>query len=93
MAQGYGDFRKDRHVTDPTLFDIGETRPQHRTNSTPYPVGSGPDGETCRTCKHLTHSNKFIKCELMRRYWTGGPGTDIRAKWAACKAWERKEKA
>lgn len=80
---------------DPTLFDLGETRKQTRTRGTPYPVGSGPTGETCRTCKHLTHirhANTYLKCDLMRKYWTGGSGTDIRAKWAACKAWERKEK-
>jgi hypothetical protein len=81
-------------VTDSFLFDIGETRKQVRTHGTPYPVGSGPAGETCRTCKHLRRikrANTYIKCGLMERYWTGGAGTDVKAKWPACKAWERKE--
>jgi hypothetical protein len=70
----------------------GETRRQHRTNGTPYPVGSGPAGETCRTCRHLCRVNgRYLKCKLMQRFWTGGPGTDIRAKWSACKAWEQRQ--
>lgn len=78
-------------MTNGFLFDIGETRPQRRTRGTPYPVGSGPVGETCRTCRHYTikqMAGTYRKCGLMERYWTKGPGTDIRASWPACKAWE-----
>jgi hypothetical protein len=53
--------------------------------------GTGPDGETCGSCRHLyrKHMSKtYLKCFLMRRHWTGGSGTDIKAKSPACKVWE-----
>ena len=58
--------------------------------------GSGPEGKTCRHCKHkVTLSNtgrkSWIKCELMRGKWTSGPGTDIRAGSPACNRFEPKE--
>lgn len=56
--------------------------------------GTGPAGETCRSCKHYTHTvsgarNTFRKCGLMRSAWTHGPGTDIKAGSPACSKWER----
>lgn len=54
--------------------------------------GSGPQGETCRTCKHLARislGKTYLKCGLMKKRWTGGPGTDVRARDAACQLWER----
>lgn len=54
--------------------------------------GTGPPGETCRSCRHccrLPHASKtFLKCGLCERQWTHGPGSDIRARWPACKFWE-----
>lgn len=53
--------------------------------------GTGPDGETCKTCKHLvrkTMSKTYLKCGLMRATWTGGCGTDVKANDPACKKWE-----
>lgn len=58
---------------------------------TPSPIGTGPAGETCRTCKHLAriqYANTYLKCGKMRAVWTGGAGTDVRAGWAACREWE-----
>lgn len=55
------------------------------------PPGTGPAGETCRTCAHLHReqlAKTYLKCSLMRRFWTGGYGTDIRASDPACKAWQ-----
>ena len=55
------------------------------------PPGSGPEGETCKTCAHYTlrmMSKAYRKCGLMRAIWTGGPGTDIRAGDSACRKWE-----
>lgn len=52
--------------------------------------GSGPEGETCGTCSNLYRnrlSKTYLKCGLMRSYWTGGAGTDVRAKDAACSHW------
>jgi hypothetical protein len=55
--------------------------------------GTGPAGETCKSCRHLTRvrskgGNVFRKCGLMRTHWTHGPGSDIRAKDPACRHWE-----
>lgn len=54
--------------------------------------GSGPEGETCKTCKHYyrkTMSKAYLKCNLMRKLWTGGPRTDIKAASPACSKWEK----
>lgn len=55
------------------------------------PPGTGPQGETCKTCKHIARiqcAKVYRKCGLMRANWTGGPGTDIKATAPACKLWE-----
>lgn len=55
--------------------------------------GSGPKGETCGTCVNLARvklAKTYLKCGLVRKQWTGGPGTDVRAKDAACWKWEAK---
>jgi hypothetical protein len=58
------------------------------------PSGTGPEGETCGSCRHLFRnvmSKTYLKCELNRAKWTGGAGTDVRAGDASCSKWERKE--
>ncbi len=53
--------------------------------------GTGPAGETCKTCRHLYRNRMaktYLKCSLMRQYWTGGAGTDVRASAPACRNWE-----
>lgn len=55
------------------------------------PPGSGPPGETCKTCEHyarIRRGNTYRKCALMKPHWTGGPGTDILARSPACRFWE-----
>jgi hypothetical protein len=55
--------------------------------------GTGPAGETCRSCEHLTRkvmSGTFLKCALMAAYWTGSYGTDVLARSPACRRWEAK---
>lgn len=55
--------------------------------------GTGPAGETCGTCANLIHkrmAKTYIKCGLTRAMWTGGAGTDVRAKDPACSKWERR---
>lgn len=52
--------------------------------------GTGPAGETCKTCAFVArvqHSKVYLKCERMRDYWTGSYGTDIRLKSPACSGW------
>lgn len=59
-----------------------------------YHPGTGPKGETCGTCKHCVRERNYrgtktwAKCDLARARWTGGRGTDILIKAAACKYWE-----
>ena len=54
--------------------------------------GSGPEGETCRSCKHYGrveyHGKIWLKCMLCRAFWTHGAGTDIKAGAPACSKWE-----
>ena len=60
----------------------------------PYPPGTGPKDETCRSCKFLYRhemSRVYLKCWKMKRDWTHGSGTDIKARSPACKLWEKKE--
>jgi|SRR5215831_7444575 len=58
--------------------------------------GSGPEGETCRSCTHCVqkgwYEKNFYKCELMRAVWTNSYGTDIRLRSPACRFWEEKMK-
>lgn len=55
-------------------------------------AASGPDGETCKTCRycdlHKHHDKRYYKCHLVE--WTHGSGTDIRLKYKACGKWEGK---
>lgn len=60
------------------------------------PPGTGPKGETCRTCKHRIHRGNsegrgrgHQKCAKHPRP-THGPATDILARAPACKFWEPK---
>ncbi len=81
-------------MTYQQLFDAGEIIPHTLgAKATPSPVGSGPQGETCRTCKHAirqrVHDYAYWKCGLIEQ--TRGTGTDIRLKWPACRQWEPKQ--
>lgn len=56
--------------------------------------GTGPQGETCKTCRHLyrrQYAKTYLKCYLMRAHWTGGRGSDIKAGSPACRHWEKSE--
>lgn len=53
-----------------------------------HPMGLdllGEDGKTCGNCDLRIHSGRYLKCGLSKQ--TSGPGTDVRAKWAACVKW------
>jgi len=61
---------------------------------TGYPAtpGTGPDGETCKTCKFKTRfqSGKvWYKCKKMYDHWSHGTGTDIKMGAPACSYWEK----
>ena len=54
--------------------------------------GTGPEGETCATCHHYPikrMSKAYRKCALTKATWTGGGGSDIRARDPACEKWEK----
>lgn len=54
--------------------------------------GTGPAGETCGSCKHLCRNQLakgYLKCGLNRAKWTGGRKSDVRARDAACRHWEK----
>ena len=75
-----------------SLFDNSGPKEEWRGHAAR--PGTGPDGETCRTCKHpvvVSLANRYWKCGLMRHCWTHGNGTDIRLKDRACRYWERKD--
>lgn len=85
------------HLEAGAQFDLlGEPVKQERHTTRPngyaYPPGTGPAGETCRTCRHFARvwGGRYFKCELLRGRWTHGTGTDIRAGSPACKKWEAK---
>ena len=57
------------------------------------PPGTGPAGETCKTCQHKRRTESgsgkvFYKCGLMEHGWSHSYGTDIRLRDAACRQWE-----
>lgn len=57
------------------------------------PPGTGPKGETCRTCAfacgHRHNAKTYYKCDLIKP--TNGAGTDIRLKSPACSRWKKEE--
>ena len=78
-----------------TADDIRERAKAKRRDPTPSghaaPPGTGPDGETCKTCRHsygLQYAKTYYKCALNRAKWTGGRKTDIRLRDPACEKWE-----
>lgn len=57
----------------------------------PAPPGTGPEGETCATCRHLTrvvHAKSYPKCGKFSANWTGGRKTDVLVRSPACRMWE-----
>lgn len=73
---------------------VGVTGKRQPTKRKGYaaPPGSGPEGETCRSCRHyarVSHAKVYLKCALMYPHWTNGQGTDILGKSPACRLWEK----
>ncbi len=59
--------------------------------------GSGPQDETCGSCIHYRSvaggARRFPKCDLTRKSWTNGSGSDIRRCDPACDRWASQLKA
>lgn len=53
------------------------------------PPGTGPDGETCGSCKHIFRTSRYRKCEKRKSAWSHGFATDVFARSPACKFWEK----
>src|SRR5690349_4201789 len=71
----------------PLAVASGKRKPT-KPNGYAAPPGTGPDGRTCADCQHYCikrMGNTYRKCGLMRANWTGGPGTDIKARAPACR--------
>lgn len=69
-----------------------QRRLQERPKGYAAPPGSGPSGETCKTCAHSyrreSGAKAYRKCDLVRA--TKGPGSDILLRSPACSRWEPK---
>lgn len=83
-------------MTQPDLMVLPESALRARKLSKKHGhaamPGTGPKGETCKSCGHLAriqYAKEYLKCGLMHAYWTGGEGTDVRAGDAACRRWEK----
>lgn len=81
--------------TAPELFDLPAIpkRGKHYVKPNGYASqpGTGPDGETCGTCKHLTQfeqSKRWHKCRLTEQCWTHGRASDVLVRSPACRFWE-----
>lgn len=72
----------------------GKKKPKGRQpNGYAATPGTGPEGERCNTCAHYRRvdtgsSRRWPKCALMRKHWTSGYGSDIKARSPACELWE-----
>jgi hypothetical protein len=57
------------------------------------PPGTGPAGETCKTCEHFWrkrgHSKVYRKCGHPKAHRSNCTATDIKASALACRLWER----
>lgn len=61
---------------------------QPKANGYAWKPATGPEGETCGSCKHRVRMRRWSKCGLVRGLWTGGRRTDILVSSPACKRWE-----
>jgi hypothetical protein len=86
-------FHLDRAMT-PAERRALNTKLRSKKRGHIAPPGTGPEGETCGSCLHLYRNvmaKTYLKCELNRAKWTGGGGTDVRARDPACRQWQAKD--
>jgi hypothetical protein len=82
------------------VLEISEARGRKPTKPNGYaaPPGTGPAGETCKSCEHgvrvsANTAGTYRKCLLTKDNWTGGPGSDILFRSPACRLWEREKES
>jgi len=79
-------------VEEPKALPPGGKRRSTVPNGYAARPGTGPAGETCKTCKHICRhrwSKVYLKCGMAKGLWTHGPGSDIKASSPACAKWEK----
>lgn len=82
-------------MKQPTLFDMdfGVGLPKRTGHAAP--PGTGPTGESCKTCRFYCrvkyHDKTWLKCGLQEHRWSHCGATDIRASDPACRCWEARE--
>lgn len=84
-------------ITEPLSLATGVPKKRKLTKANGYAglPGSGPEGETCKTCAFLVRrggcTRIYLKCGKNRCRWTNGPGSDIKAGSPACQFWVKQE--
>ena len=78
-------------VSEQTVLPIGCIANNYSPNPMVVRHGPGPEGASCKTCRHLVptshNTNRtYWKCD--RRGMTHGQDTDHRLKWDACRLYE-----
>ena len=76
------------------VLDAWENQKRTKKRGHAAQPGTGPAGETCKTCAHKASNRRaktYWKCGLTRATWTGGSGSDIRLKDPACSFWQAPE--
>jgi hypothetical protein len=87
-------FMTELFTLPPHAIEAAKLRARHKIRGHAAQPGTGPTGETCKSCRHYAHkvmANTYRKCVLRQNDWTGGPGTDVRAGDPACAKWESPE--
>lgn len=79
----------------PAMSDAERKRMKRRAYERPAghaaPIGTGPSGETCKTCRHIANRGTakiYYKCRLNEAKWTASRHSDIRVSDAACRKWK-----
>lgn len=82
-------------LPEPKITKKGKPKRKDPTPSGHYSKpGTGPSDETCASCRHLVRkklAKTYLKCGKARSIWTGGRKSDVRARNAACKGWEKND--
>jgi hypothetical protein len=72
---------------------LGDTSQKKLSNGYAGTPCTGPDGETCGSCRHSkrhgTSNRYYYKCHHERAYRSGSCATDIKLKTPACEYWNR----
>jgi hypothetical protein len=74
------------------VMDVRRRRVWAKPNGYMSIPGTGPQGETCKSCRHSLRMGSarraYYKCALLRHAWTCSTRTDILAGSPACNKWE-----